>query len=118
MIAESVTHADLLLRYPSALPSLEYLLEAIPAIKPRLYSIASSMSEVGNSVELCIILNDWETSKGETKYGLCTTYMKDLKAGDMIGAKMNKGGCVMPEYTDSILSVALGSGVSPVRSLC
>jgi sulfite reductase (NADPH) flavoprotein alpha-component len=59
LIGESVTYGELLLRYPSALPQLEYLLEAIPAIKPRLYSIASSMAEVNNTVELCIILNDW-----------------------------------------------------------
>jgi sulfite reductase alpha subunit-like flavoprotein len=42
LINESVTYADLLIRFPSALPSLEYLIEYIPAIKPRLYSIASS----------------------------------------------------------------------------
>lgn len=78
MIGESVTYADLLLRYPSALPSLDYLLEAIPVIKPRLYSIASSMAEVNNTVDLCIILNDWENSKKETLYGLTTTYLKGL----------------------------------------
>lgn len=59
LVGESVTYADLLVRYPSALPSLEYLLEYIPVIKPRLYSIASSMSEVNEKVQLCIILNDW-----------------------------------------------------------
>jgi sulfite reductase alpha subunit-like flavoprotein len=42
MIGESVTYADLLLRYPSAIPELEYLIEYVPVIKPRLYSIASS----------------------------------------------------------------------------
>jgi len=50
LIGESVTYADLLLRFPSAIPKLEYMLECIPVIKPRLYSIASSMAEVNNKV--------------------------------------------------------------------
>jgi len=56
------------------------------------------MAEVNNTVELCIILNDWETSKKETRFGLCTTYMKNLQPGDVMAAKINKGGCNMPDF--------------------
>ena len=41
LIAETTTYADLLLKFPSAIPKLEYLLQYISPIKPRLYSIAS-----------------------------------------------------------------------------
>jgi len=59
-----VTYADLLERYPSALPSLDYMTEYIPNIKPRLYSIASSPEMKGDNLELCIVLNDWTTKPG------------------------------------------------------
>ena len=41
-IAETVTVADLLLKFPSAVPTIEYMVEYFPMIKPRLYSIASA----------------------------------------------------------------------------
>jgi sulfite reductase (NADPH) flavoprotein alpha-component len=41
-VDETATFADLLIAFPSALPSLDYLIEYIPQIKPRLYSIASA----------------------------------------------------------------------------
>jgi sulfite reductase (NADPH) flavoprotein alpha-component len=41
-VGETATYADLLQLFPSALPSLEYLIEYIPQIKPRLYSIRYS----------------------------------------------------------------------------
>ena len=62
---ETLNYADLLIRYPSAPPTLEYLLEFIPKIKPRLYSIASSNAYCGNKIQLCIVLDDWNTPKGK-----------------------------------------------------
>lgn len=41
-----------------------------------------------------------------------------LGKGAQVACKVNKGGCVMPDYQDSVLSVSLGSGISPIRSLC
>lgn len=75
LTAESVTVKDLLLKYPSAIPSIDYLIEAIPPIKPRLYSIASSQNVHKEAIELCIILNDWKTPSGKYKTGLNTTFL-------------------------------------------
>jgi sulfite reductase alpha subunit-like flavoprotein len=47
MIKETVTYADLFKKWPSTLPSLDYLVQYIPPIKPRLYSIASHPDFVG-----------------------------------------------------------------------
>lgn len=48
LIKETVTYADLLKLYPSALPKMEYLLQYVPKIKPRLYSIASHPDLIGD----------------------------------------------------------------------
>lgn len=42
LVAETVTVADLLEKFPTATPSVEYMIEYFPLIKPRLYSIASA----------------------------------------------------------------------------
>lgn len=48
LINETTTYADLLKMFPSAVPSLEYMIQTIAPIKPRLYSIASHPDHVGD----------------------------------------------------------------------
>ncbi len=54
-VKETVTYADLLKKYPSTQLSMEYLIDFIPIIKPRLYSIASSSEMYPNNIELIIV---------------------------------------------------------------
>jgi len=49
-VDETATFADLLATFPSAIPQLDYLIEFIPQIKPRLYSIASSQRMHGEKI--------------------------------------------------------------------
>jgi len=51
---------------------MDYLVEYIPRIKPRLYSIASSNNFVGDKIELCIIYDDWQDSRKRFRHGLTT----------------------------------------------
>jgi len=64
--------------FPSSLPSLEYMIQFINPIKPRLYSIASHPDFVGENLHLCIIADDWKTPKGVNKEGLCSNYLRRL----------------------------------------
>merc|ERR1711988_461180 len=50
----TATHFDLLKRWKSAKPSIEYLLDYVPKIKPRLYSIASSPNVHPDEIHMCI----------------------------------------------------------------
>jgi len=47
MIKETTTFADLFIKYPSTVAGIEYLVQHITPIKPRLYSIASHPEFVG-----------------------------------------------------------------------
>ena len=60
LVNETVTYADLMHMFPSTAVNFERLVEFVPAIKPRLYSIASAQEMKGNNLELCIIAEDWE----------------------------------------------------------
>lgn len=81
LIKETTTYADLMLRFKSAMPSIEYMAQYINPIKPRLYSIASHPDIVGDQIHLCIIADDWKTPSGKYQKGLCSNYLRDLKAG-------------------------------------
>lgn len=101
-VAETVSHADLLRRFRSARPSVEHLMDYIPRIKPRLYSIASSAAESPDSIALCIVVDDWTTPSGEYKRGLASNYLthKTPMGGDHVVAKvcaMINGQCAMME---------------------
>lgn len=54
------------------------MVQYIPPIKPRLYSIASHPSFVGEQIHLCVICDDWTTPKKRFREGLCSNYLKDL----------------------------------------
>ena len=60
-ISETFNHADLLQMFPSARPSIEHMIDYIPRIKPRLYSIASSSQEKPVNIALCVVVDDWTT---------------------------------------------------------
>merc|ERR1712167_478871 len=103
LMAETTTVFDLLKEFPNAVPSLEYMIDYCPTIKPRLYSIASSPDRVGEKVELCIVADDWDTPSGKYQHGVCTKFLMQL--GDawtedhhpQVAAKVNPAAVHMPE---------------------
>lgn len=65
------------------MPTLEHLLEFVPLIKPRLYSIASHPDFVGeNNLNLCVIADDWNTPSGVYREGLCSNYLRRVDEGN------------------------------------
>ncbi|EEA06609.1 pyruvate:NADP+ oxidoreductase protein, putative [Cryptosporidium muris RN66] len=88
--SETKTFIDMFYLYPSAKPSLSQLLDIVPLIKPRYYSIASSCKYVNNSkIELCVGIVDWNTSSGILKYGQCTGFINRLPK--LISKESNEG---------------------------
>lgn len=83
-VDNTVTFEDILMEFPSAHPCLEKLLEIIPPIKPRHYSIASSMKMHPNSVHLLVVLVNWETESKKSRFGQCTRYLSGLKTGELV----------------------------------
>ena len=120
MIAETMTYADVLRKYPSARPSLPFLLEMIPTMKPRFYSIASSPLMNPTSIELCIVGVNWKTPSGRQRYGQCTSYLHDLKADGQttIRAVVAPGTMKMPKETKyPIIMAGLGTGIAPFKAI-
>lgn len=118
---ETPTYADLLKQFPSSKLSLEYLIDQVPRIKPRLYSIASSMEMHKDMLHLCIVKNDWTTASGKLRLGTCTRYLAGLSLGqtpDIVAAKINAAGITVPDnHAAPRVMVGLGTGIAPFRSM-
>jgi len=119
-IAETKTHADLLKEYPSARPSIEHMIDYIPRIKPRLYSIASSPNEKPDNIALCIVVDDWTTPSGVYKKGLCSNYLTGQlpEQNNKVIAKVNAGVVAMPTtHGVPMVMAGLGTGLAPLRGM-
>mmetsp|Transcript_55477 Transcript_55477/g.135929 ORF Transcript_55477/g.135929 Transcript_55477/m.135929 type:complete len:1940 (-) Transcript_55477:267-6086(-) len=116
---QMVNHADVFKLFKSARPPLEQLMNMIPVMKPRSYSIASSPLMHPDEIQLCIVAVDWEVpEKGETRHGLCTSYLKTTKAGDKIMCAVKPSSIVLPaDYKAPILMAGMGTGLAPWRAL-
>lgn len=114
---ETVTHFDVLRKFPSAKPGLEYLIDYIPPLKPRLYSIANSPLMYPGQIDLFVVNDDWETPSGTYRHGLCTEYMKDVAEGSIVAAKINAAAIHIPDtHKYPMICAGMGSGLAPLRA--
>ena len=118
---ESYTYAELLQKFPSAKPSVGQLLDYIPDIKPRLYSIASSSRLRGeNTCHLCIIKNEWTATSGRNRVGLSTRWLGEVEPGQeglACHGTVHPSAVTMPDtHQTPLLMVALGTGIAPMRA--
>lgn len=142
LINDTVTYADLLKMFPGADVPLEYLLDFVPAIKPRLYSIASAPEMHPDRIHLCIVEEDWERADGEMRRGQSTWFMRNNRAGlswgntkglrdapeeafgelsreeaPKIPVRVNPAVVHVPEDpTVPLVMVGLGTGMAPFRA--
>jgi len=118
---ESYTYAELLQKFPSARPSVGQLLDYIPDINPRLYSIASSSRLRGeDTCHLCIIKNEWTATSGRSRVGLSTRWLSEVEPGQeglACHGTVHPSAVTMPETHETpLLMVALGTGIAPMRA--
>lgn len=116
-VDDTVTFEDVLKDFPSAHPSLEKLLEIIPPIKPRHYSIASSMKMHPHSVHLLVVLVNWENSTKKPRFGHCTRYLSGLVPGDIVTVSVKPSVMTLPPLdSQPIVMAGLGTGMAPFRA--
>ena len=131
-ISETPTYFDAFKAFPSckACLDLPHVLDLVPTIKPRLYSIASSQREVGLAkLELAVVVVDWETPKGQKRIGTCTSFLSSLNIDpEHDDADLNTlmvylqptgpGGIFHPKDPKvPVMMVGLGTGLAPFRAM-
>merc|ERR1712054_86401 len=116
-VEETTTYADLLREFPSAKLPLDVLVQLVPSIKMRLYSIASSHNVHPQSIHLLVVTHDWVTPSGIQRRGQCTRYLETLKKGSLVCAALRPSVMKLPPLAKQpIIMAGLGTGMAPFRA--
>jgi len=119
LVHDFASHADVLKRFPSARPPLMHLINMVPALKPRSYSIASSPLMHPDKIQLCVVQVDWTVpSSAEFRIGEATGYLKAQQPGAQVMCAVRQSAIVLPKHpTAPIIMAGMGTGVAPWRAM-
>jgi len=113
---------EVLQEFSSVKIPIPYLLEAIPRIRPRLFSIASSSLQYSADkpqIDLLVAIVKYRTVIKKIRQGLCTRYIASLPVGTELSITISKGGLSPKtgEQQTPVLMIGPGTGVAPMRAL-
>ncbi|KAI5957519.1 TAH18 [Candida theae] len=92
---------------------VSYILDLIPLIKPRMFSIASRPSET--EIEVVAAIVEYRTIIRRVRRGLCTRWLKALKENDEVHLSIDRSSFKISQ--SPIIMVAPGTGIAPMKSL-
>ena len=109
---------DLLMAFPSVMPSLPGLLKSLDRLQPRLYSIASSPKAHPREVHLTVSAVRWDSNERQ-RTGIGSCYLADFaKPGDVVPVFVQKSHGLAPPADDSVAAIMVGpgTGIAPFRA--
>ncbi|KAI0776652.1 riboflavin synthase domain-like protein [Trametes elegans] len=96
----------------------EYVFDLFPPLRPRQFSIASSVKKHPRSIHLCIAIVQYRTMLKIPRRGVCTSWLAGLKPGDQLQIGVQKGFISLPtDRTTPVICVGPGTGVAPMRAV-
>lgn len=108
---------EVLRDFPSAKPSLAWLLGSVPRLVPREFSISSSPLAHPGHVHLTMAVVTWETPYKRRRHGLCSTWLAGLAEGIQVPLWIEPGVLRLPpDPATPLMLVGPGTGVAPMRA--
>ncbi|KEQ27586.1 bifunctional cytochrome P450/NADPH--P450 reductase [Paenibacillus tyrfis] len=119
ILKKRITMLDLVEKYEACEIPFEKLLELLPPLKPRYYSISSSprMNADRASITVGIVRSPAWSGQGEY-VGVASNYLADRKSGDdiVMFVRTPESGFQLPEDPQTpVIMVGPGTGVAPFR---
>ncbi|XP_056176017.1 NADPH-dependent diflavin oxidoreductase 1 isoform X6 [Syzygium oleosum] len=111
-------HIEVLQDFPSVQLPLEWLVQLIPPLKTRAFSISSSPSAHPNQVHLTVNVVSWMTPFKRNRVGLCSMWLANLdpnQVGACIPAWFQKGSLPPPPPSLPLILIGPGTGCAPFR---
>ena len=106
---DSSSFASALTSHSVLVKDLASLLFLLPPLKPRLYSIASSLRySPQGAVDLLVVRADG---------GVCSNYLNTLEPGAIVKASVAASTFHIPPVSQPVVMAALGTGVAPFRAV-
>ena len=111
------TLLEVLNDFGSATPQLESLLMAAPRLKPRLFSISSSLALHPRAAHVTVAIVDWITPYKRRKRGVCSSWLARLEPGARVPVWVQRGALRLPADPQvPLVMVGPGTGVAPFRA--
>ncbi|SPQ94133.1 unnamed protein product (mitochondrion) [Plasmodiophora brassicae] len=115
---ERRTYAEVLNDFPSAQVPLARLLEEVPRLAPRQFSIASSPRAHPDRIQILAAIVEFQTPYKRRRVGLCSHFLRTLKVGDSVDVWSRSGCLSIPPSPVPMIMVGPGTGIAPFRSMC
>lgn len=103
--------------------SAAYLLDVVPFIKPREFSVASDRAYLQwrrpgpPRVQLAVAIVKYKTRLREPRRGVCTAWLSTLPTGAVVPYTLTRGSLRLPPRGDTpVVYVGPGTGVAPMRA--
>ena len=101
--------------FGSVLMPLNYLIDLVPLMKARRFSISSSPLVHQKQVHLTVAIVEYKTRLKSPRKGVCTEWMAGLKPGDKIHGIIQEG--LIKMDTNPAICIGPGTGIAPMRSI-
>lgn len=102
--------------FPSARPPLEHLIDMIPVLKSRPFSIASSAEAHSGEIHICAAMARYTTPLRFKRIGVCSAFFTSLEVGDIVPVFLEKGTALRFDRKQPSIMIGPGTGVAPMRS--
>ncbi|XP_044510868.1 NADPH-dependent diflavin oxidoreductase 1 isoform X2 [Mangifera indica] len=114
---ERRTVLEVLEDFPSVQMPFYWLVQLVPPLKTRAFSISSSLLAHPNQVHLTVSVVSWMTPYKRKRRGLCSTWLASLdpQQGTYIPSWFHKGCLPRPAQSTPLILVGPGTGCAPFR---
>ncbi|KAK1320470.1 NADPH-dependent diflavin oxidoreductase ATR3 [Acorus calamus] len=116
---ERRTVLEVLEDFPSVQMPFEWLVQLVPPLRTRAFSISSSPLAHPNQVHLTVSIVSWKTPLKRKRCGLCSTWLASLDPHDSkvhIPAWIHRGALPPPPPSLPLILVGPGTGCAPFRA--
>ncbi|KAG2095664.1 uncharacterized protein F5147DRAFT_818907, partial [Suillus discolor] len=119
---------EVLSEFRSARIPREHVFDLFPPLRPREFSIASSIEAIQftsefcqlhpREIHLCVAIVCYRTKLKIHRKGVCTSYLSGLKLGDTLRIGLRKGFISLPTDPNTpVVCVGPGTGIAPMRAV-
>lgn len=116
VIRERRTVLLVLRDFPSARPPLEDLLNLLPRLRARAFSIASSSANSQNCVHVCAAMVRYITPLRFERVGVCSAFLSVARQDDVVPVRLERATSLMFDMSCPAILIAAGTGIAPFRS--
>jgi len=125
---EKKSFIEVLTEFSTCTPSVDYLLDFIPQITPRYFSISSSPSMYPNQIHITVAILKFQTPYKRIRTGFCSTFFSsntivptnsiEQQQQQALNVKvfLKKGQLKLAPLDSNVIMVGPGTGVAPFRS--